>query len=101
MSALEKEKIYNEIIEYYQFAERLLNAVSEDSNINSSQQFEIIENLVENLEDSVEKLSLSYIEIIKNGYSTELIQQIRESLNQISALIENCRSRILMLYKQD
>jgi hypothetical protein len=101
MSALEKEKIYNEIIEYYQFAERLLNAVSEDSNINSSQQFEIIENLVENLEDSVEKLSLSYIEIIKNGYSSELIQQIRESLNQISALIENCRSRILMLYKQD
>jgi hypothetical protein len=101
MSALEKEKIYNEIIEYYQFAERLLNAVSKDSNINSSQQFEIIENLVENLEDSVEKLSLSYIEIIKNGYSSELIQQIRESLNQISALIENCRSRILMLYKQD
>ena len=101
MSVLEKEKIYNEIIEYYQFAERLLNAVSEDSNINSSQQFEIIENLVENLEDSVEKLSLSYIEIIKNGYSSELIQQIRESLNQISVLIENCRSRILMLYKQD
>jgi len=101
MSALEKEKIYNEIIEYYQFAERLLNAVSENSNINPGQQFEIIENLVVNLEDSVEKLSLSYIEIIKNGYSSELIQQIRESLNQISVLLENCRSRILMLYKRD
>jgi hypothetical protein len=101
MSALEKEKIYNEIIEYYQFAERLLNAVSENSNINPGQQFEIIENLVVNLEDSVEKLSLSYIEIIKNGYSSELIQQIRESLNQISLLLENCRSRILMLYKRD
>ena len=101
MSTLEKEKIYNEIIEYYQFAERLLSAVGESSDINSSQQFEIIENLVENLEISVEKLSIYYIEIIKDGYSSELIQKIRESLNQISGLIENCRTRILMLYKQD
>jgi len=101
MSALEQEKIYNEIIKYYQFAESLLNAVSKESNINSTKQFEIIENLVEGLEESVDRLSLSYIEIVKNGYSGELILQIRESINLISALIENCRSKILMLYIKD
>ena len=101
MSALEKEKIYNEILEYYQFAEILLNFVSEDSSINSGKQFEIIQILIENLEQVVEKLSINYIEIIKEGYSSELIQKIRDSLNQISAIIENCQTNILMLYKQD
>jgi|APGre2960657505_1045072.scaffolds.fasta_scaffold47250_2 hypothetical protein len=101
MSALEKEKIYNEILEYYQFAEILLNFVSEDSSINSGKQFEIVQILIENLEQVVEKLSINYIEIIKEGYSSELIQKIRDSLNQISAIIENCQTNILMLYKQD
>ncbi len=101
MSALEKEKIYNEILEYYQFAEILLNFVSEDSSINSGKQFEIVQILIENLEQVVEKLSINYIEIIKEGYSSELIKKIRDSLNQISAIIENCQTNILMLYKQD
>ncbi len=101
MSALEKEKIYNEILEYYQFAEILLNFVSDDSSINSGKQFEIVQILIENLEQVVEKLSINYIEIIKEGYSSELIKKIRDSLNQISAIIENCQTNILMLYKQD
>lgn len=101
MSALEKEKIYNEILEYYQFAEILLNFVSDDSSINSDKQFEIVQILIENLEQVVEKLSINYIEIIKEGYSSELIKKIRDSLNQISAIIENCQTNILMLYRQD
>jgi hypothetical protein len=98
MSNINQEKVYNDIIEYYNFAQRLLDAVDNDSNQFSNQEFEIINSIIINLENAVEKLSTNYIEIVKNGYSNDLIQRIRESLNEISGRIEECRNKILLLY---
>ncbi len=100
MSIIEQERIYNEIIDYYNHAQKLIDVVENDNGDLSAQQFEIIEHIVVNLEKSVETLSLNYIQIIKEGYSSELIQKIRNSLNEISARIEECRNKILMLYEQ-
>ena len=100
MSIIEQERIYNEIIDYYNHAQKLIDVVENDNGDLSAQQFEIIEHIVVNLEKSVETLSLNYIQIIKEGYSSELIQKIRISLNEISARIEECRNKILMLYEQ-
>jgi uncharacterized protein Yka (UPF0111/DUF47 family) len=100
MSIVEQEKIYNDIIEYYNYAQRLLDAVLDDDHDLSKQQFEVIKNVIEKLEKIVDELSLQYIEIIKNGYSEQLLNKIRGSLNLISANIEDCRNRILMLFDQ-
>lgn len=100
MSIVEQEKIYNDIIEYYNYAQRLLDAVLDDDHDLSKQQFEVIKNVIEKLEKIVDELSLQYIEIIKNGYSEQLLNKIRSSLNSISANIEDCRNRILMLFDQ-
>lgn len=100
MSIVEQEKIYNDIIEYYNYAQRLLDAVLDDDHDLSKQQFEVIKNVIEKLEKIVDDLSLQYIEIIKNGYSEQLLNKIRSSLNLISANIEDCRNRILMLFDQ-
>lgn len=98
MSTINQEKIYNDIIEYYSFAQRLLKVIENDSHEFLDQHFEIINDVIVKLEKSVENLSINYIEIIKNGYSSELIQQIRQSLNEISGRIEECRNKILILY---
>jgi hypothetical protein len=98
MSTINQEKIYNDIIEYYSFAQRLLNVIENDSNEFLDQHFDIINDVIVKLEKSVENLSINYIEIIKNGNSSELIQKIRESLNEISGRIEECRNKILILY---
>ena len=100
MSIVEQEKIYNDIIKYYDYAQNLLDAVLEQDHDFSKKQFEVISSLVEKLEKIVDDLSLQYIEIIRNGYSEELLRKIRDSLNSISAKIEDCRNRILMLYDQ-
>jgi len=100
MSIVEQEKIYNDIIEYYNYAQKLLDAVCDDDHEFSKQQFEVIKNVVEKLEKIVDDLSLQYIETVKNGYSDKLLNNIRDSLNLISANIEDCRNRILMLFDQ-
>jgi hypothetical protein len=101
MSTINQEKIYNDIIEYYSFAQRLLNVIENDSNEFLDQHFDIINDVIVKLEKSVENLSINYIEIIKNGNSSELIQKIRESLNEISGRIEECRNKILILYNNN
>lgn len=101
MSTINQEKIYNDIIEYYSFAQRLLNVIENDSNEFLDQHFDIINDVIIKLEKSVENLSINYIEIIKNGNSSELIQKIRESLNEISGRIEECRNKILILYNNN
>lgn len=100
MSIIEQEKIYNDIIEYYNHAQKLLDVVCDDNHEFSKQQFEIIKIVVEKLEKIVDDLSLQYIEMIKNGYSDKIFNKIRDSLNLISASIEDCRNRILMLFDQ-
>jgi hypothetical protein len=98
MSTCIQEKIYDDIIEYYSFAQRLLNVIENDSHEFLDQHFDIINGIIVKLEKLVEDLSINYIEIIKNGNSSELIQKIRESLNEISGRIEECRNKILILY---
>ncbi|GDX35630.1 hypothetical protein LBMAG18_01410 [Alphaproteobacteria bacterium] len=100
MSIVEQEKIYNDILKYFDYAQNLLDVVQEQDHEFSKKQFDVISAIVENLEKIVDDLSLQYIEIIKNGYSEELLRKIRNSLNSISAKIEDCRNRILMLYGQ-
>ncbi len=101
MSTIDQEKIYNDIIEYYSFAQRLLNVIENDSNEFLDQHFDIINDVIIKLEKSVENLSINYIEIIKNGNSSELLQKIRQSLNDISGRIEECRNKILILYNSN
>ena len=100
MSVVEQEKIYNDILKYFDYAQNLLDVVQEQDHEFSKKQFDVISAIVENLEKIVDDLSLQYIEIIKNGYSEELLRKIRNSLNSISAKIEDCRNRILILYGQ-
>ncbi len=99
MATTQQEQIYNEIIEYYAYADRLIRAVEDSSHKLSEQQFAIVEEITQRLEDYTDKLTNTYIEFVKNGSSEQSIDSVRAVLNGVSATIEQCRNKILMLYQ--
>lgn len=98
MATSKQEQLYNEIVEYYSYADRLIAAVQDSDHKLSEQQFTIIENVVNKLEECADKLTTQYIEFIKNGESEKVTEEVRTALNVIMAKIEECRNQILMLY---
>ncbi|MDX2083432.1 MAG: hypothetical protein SFV53_05565 [Rickettsiales bacterium] len=98
MATSKQEQLYNEIVEYYNYADRLLKAVEDNSHELAKQQFAIVEEIVTRLEDCADILTTQYIEFIKTGESEKITEMVRSSLNSISAKIEECRNKTLMLY---
>lgn len=101
MATSKQEQLYNEIVEYYSYADRLIKAVEDSSHQLAAQQFAIIEDVTNRLEDYADQLTTQYIEFVKNGESKNVIENVRSALNEISARIEECRNKILMLYQEN
>ncbi len=101
MATSRQEQIYNEIIEYYGYADRLVRAVEDNSHQLSSEQFAIVEEVVARLEECADKLTNQYIEFVKGNNSKDSIETVRQVLNVISAKIEECRNKTLMLYQNN
>jgi hypothetical protein len=99
MATSKQEQLYNEIIEYYAYADRLIRAAEDSSHKLALQQFSIVEEITTRLEDCADQLSSQYIEFIKNGESEAITESVRSALNSISAKIEECRNKILMLHQ--
>lgn len=97
MATQHQEQLYNEIIEYYAFADRLIRSVEDGTHDLSEQQFDVIEDITNRLEDCADKLATHYIEFVKRGWSEQEANTIRSTLNDVSATIEQCRNKILML----
>ncbi len=99
MATAKQEQLYNEIVEYYNFADRLIRAVENTSEKYSTEQFEIVEETVSCLETCADKLANQYIEFIKNGGSEENSRIIRECLSTISSKVEECKQKIIALHQ--
>ncbi len=101
MATSKQEQTYNKVIEYYAMADRLIRVAEDSSHKLSAKQFDIIEDLVSCLEDCADEITTQYIEFVKNGQSEELADYIRESLNKITAKVEESKNRILILYHEN
>lgn len=101
MATSKQEQLYNEIVEYYNYADRLLSAVEDNTHQLATQQFTIIEDVVAKLEECADILTTQYIGFIKNGASEKSSEAIRNSLNGIMTKIEECRHKTTMLYHHD
>lgn len=100
MATSKQEQLYNEVVEYYGFADRLIRAVEDSSHKLAEQQFAIVEEVVTRLESCADQLTTQYIEFVKTGESEKVIESVRMALNSIAAKIEECRNKILMLYQE-
>lgn len=100
MTTSKQEQIYNEIVKYYDFADKLLGIVDNTENKISPEQMEIVEGIVENLEKYTDQLTTNFIEFVKNGNSEEIKENIAGTLNEIIVKIEQCRNQLYMLYNK-
>lgn len=99
MATSKQEQLYNEIVEYYGYADRLIRAIEDSSHELASQQFVIVEDVVNRLEKCADELTEQYIEFIKNGESKQVVESVKQALNAISSKIEECRNKILILFQ--
>jgi ATP-dependent protease HslVU (ClpYQ) peptidase subunit len=87
-------------VEYYSFADRLVRAVEDSSHSLAAEQFSIIENIVTQLEEYTDQITSQYIEYVKNGESEKVLELVRNAMNNITIKSEECRNKILMLYRE-
>ena len=101
MATSKQEQLYNEIIEYYDFADKLIQIVENSKDELAEQQFEIIEEAITRFEKCADFLANQYIEYIKTGEASNILDATRSSLQEISAKIEECRNKILILHNKN
>lgn len=100
MATSKQEQLYNEIVEYYAYADRLIRAIEDSEHKLADQQFAIVEEVATRLEDCADQLTTQYIDFVKNGESEKTIESVRSALNGIMAKLEECRNKILILYQE-
>lgn len=98
MATSKQEQLYNEIIQYYDFADKLVQIAENSQDDLATQQFDIIEEAIEKFEKCADFLANQYIEYVKTGKNEQLIEVTRNSLREISTKIEECRNKILTLH---
>lgn len=101
MATSRQEKTYNEIIEYYNFADKLILEAETATHNLADQQFDRIEKIVETLEKCADELTSKYIEYVKSDDPSQVSESVRLNFNQILAKVEQCKNEILMLYKNN
>lgn len=97
MATSKQEQVYNEIVEYYAFSDRMILAVQDSSHRLAEQQFAIVEEMTTRLEEYADQLATQYIEFVTKGSSEKSLEAIRIALNGIASKIEECRHKILVL----
>ena len=97
MATSKQEQVYNEIVEYYAFADRMIRAVQDSSHKLAEQQFAIVEEMTTRLEECADQLATQYIDFVTKGSSEKSLEAVRASLNGIASKIEECRHKILVL----
>ena len=99
MATAKQEQLYNRIIEYYNFSDRLITGVEGSSSDLSQEQFLIVEDMVETLEKRADQLTTLYIKFIKDGDGNkEILDEVKKVINEIMLKIEDCRNKIIAIY---
>ena len=74
MATSKQEQLYNEIVEYYSYADRLIRAAEDSTHKLAEQQFAIVEEVATRLEDCADKLTTQYIDFVKTGQPDKVIE---------------------------
>lgn len=96
MISSNKEDVYNQIIEYFDFSQKLVESIDKNFTL-TNHEFNEIDKIIINLENKFDQLTLLYIDIFKNGYTDTLFQQIRDTLNNIDLSIEHCKNTLIVI----
>lgn len=101
MPTSNQEKTYNEFMKFYDLAEELIMTAENSTKDYSHQQFEEIEKAVLELEESTDKLTENYIEIVKNSSDHQKIEEVKQILNDIQIKTKDCRETLMKIYENN
>ena len=92
MNNSQKEQIFNQMLEYYDFAQKLL-IIAETKNP-SPEYLEMISSLVDILEASADELTSEFIDYAQNGADFETADELTEVLDIILLTAEKLEEKI-------
>lgn len=101
MATSNQEKTYNEFIKFYDLADKLVEIAERCSEDYAKEQFDEVEKMVLYLEESTDKLTSYYVEIVKNPRDNKRIEEIRGILADIHLKTQKCREYLIKVYEAD
>ena len=101
MATSNQEKTYNEFIKFYDLADKLVSIAETCSKDYAKKQFDEVEKMVVYLEESTDKLTSYYVEIVKNPHDSKRIEEIREILADIHLKTQKCRESLIRVYESN
>lgn len=89
----EYEKTYNEIISFYDFAEKLVNTVEDAKVTNPTAQLDFIEPIVRQIEEATDILSEEYRNFVRTGKKPGFFskKRVEKSLRKIYEALYECK----------
>jgi len=84
---VKNNKIYHKILEYYNYAEKLIDKIEEYQETTDQSDLILIEQMILDLEHCGDYLSEQYIELIKSDNSADITKKINAELDRISARV--------------
>ncbi len=101
MATPNQEKTYNEFVKFYDLADNIVSVASNSNKPYNKSQFDEVEKTILYLEESVDKLTQNYIEIVKNSQDHVKIEEVRAILNDIQDKSRKCRENLMKIYEQN
>lgn len=84
---VKSNEIYQKILEYYNYAEKLIDKIDENRETTDQSDIILIEQMILDLEHCGDYLSEQYIELIKSDNSADITKKINAELDRISARV--------------
>lgn len=100
MATSRQEKTYNEIIEYYNYADLLVQNAEKADHQYANQEFDAVEKVVVTLEKCADKLTSQYIEYVKSGNAGNLAEIVEKATKIILQKSQECRENIKKLHEK-
>lgn len=101
MATSRQEKTYNKMIEYYDYADKLVQEAESSKNELSQEQFDIVEKAVETIEDCADQLTSKYIDYVKSNNELDISQDVKILIEEILKKVDKCKSDIIKLHNEN
>jgi hypothetical protein len=91
----DKKKTYDDLIAFYDYAEKLIDAVEMNQTKNPEEQVRILEPLIEQIEESTETLVEIYMRFVETGKQPPSYERQRaeKAIRRLFLMIERCRQQ--------
>jgi hypothetical protein len=95
----DKKRTYDNIVAFYDYAEKLIDAVEANQDISPDKQIVAIEPLISQIEESTEVLVEIYLRFVESGKQPASYEKQRaeKAMRKLYTAIERCRQQAVQI----